>query len=35
VSGRFDVSCRRDNLSYSHHREVAPPAPPELVAADD
>lgn len=29
VSGRFELSRRRDNLSWSHHREVAALDPPE------
>jgi hypothetical protein len=29
VSSRVELSRRRDNLSWSHHREVAPLEPAE------
>lgn len=35
VAGEFEVSRRRDNLSWSHHREVAPLARAEQEAVLD
>jgi N6-adenosine-specific RNA methylase IME4 len=29
VAGRIELSRRRDNLSFAHHREVAPLSPPD------